>query len=139
MKYLYNLIQRVLLYFIDPVLLRRAQSEMESHTNVINGLSKDVTQWLAATHEWTKTTLEQHMAALSALQALDVTFHEQGHIIILAKVNGKDIVKVIRCPIHMPLGEYRTLTEHLEKRYGLSSRRISIPSGIVASELMEGA
>jgi hypothetical protein len=56
---------------------------------------------------------------IAALQAMDVPFGKDlGKIVIVARVRGQDIVKIIDIPPSMDVREYKELVEELQTRYG---------------------
>jgi len=55
---------------------------------------------------------------LNALQAIDESYHTPGKIIILASVNGQDIVKIIDIQRKITTDEYMNTVAKLEETYG---------------------
>jgi len=55
---------------------------------------------------------------LAALQAIEVGFKERGHIIICARVAGRDRVKIINMQPEVPLKAYESMVRSITKHYG---------------------
>lgn len=67
--------------------------------------------------------LREHVRAqLAAVQAIDVGFREAGKVIVIARVAGRDIVKVIDVKPGWTMTEYRDLVRRVEALYGVSPR-----------------
>jgi hypothetical protein len=66
---------------------------------------------------------------LTALQALDVRFHETGKIVLIARLGaeGQGVVKSIDIPDCANIAEYCRLLAQLEKNYGLGQRGMHAP------------
>lgn len=73
--------------------------------------------------------VEKLRRQLAALQAIDLCFQESGKIIIVARAGKRDIVKVIDIAPRMPMDQYRSLSQEIEARYGISKRHIDGPLG----------
>jgi len=73
---------------------------------------------------------------LAALQAIDLDFRHGGKIIVVAKVNGKDIVKIVEIAPRMNMEQWRFLSREIEDRYGISERRIDGPPGISGNHFL---
>jgi len=67
---------------------------------------------------------------LASLQALDMGFRETGKIIVIARVNNRDIVKIIDCPRNMAQNEYKAMVEMLERMYGAKLAYSDTPLGV---------
>lgn len=68
-------------------------------------------------------------AQLTALQAMDIGFHERGKVIVLASINGKDRVKIIETKMEMSPLEYKQLAETIKRDYGAQPRFVDAPVG----------
>ncbi len=67
---------------------------------------------------------------LQAIQAIDFGFKDSGKIIIAAKVNGHDHVKIIDIPKNMTLQDYKYLSKKLEQEYGAEAKIFDMPVGL---------
>ncbi len=67
---------------------------------------------------------------LTALQAIDVgLYRDAGKVIIIARVGGQDVVKVIDVQPRMEMTKYRDLVRHVEALYGVRPRWVDAGSG----------
>jgi len=69
------------------------------------------------------------LSQLAALQAIDVNFGNNGKVIILAHVDGRDMVKIIETLPRMTHREYTELVKEIEMRYGARLRFQDLPMG----------
>lgn len=68
---------------------------------------------------------------LAAVQAIAPDYHAGGKIVLLFRVAGRDVVKVIDCRPGLSLEEYRDLSRGLESQFGTCSRRVDDDPGLV--------
>lgn len=74
---------------------------------------------------------------LKALQALDVGFRERGKIIIIARICGQDIVRIVDIKPEMPIEHYKELVHYIKDQYGASLRWVDSPFPMMSQELKE--
>lgn len=71
---------------------------------------------------------------MTALLAIDVPVsRDAGKVIIIARVAGRDIVKIVDVSPSMSVQELRDLVETLQSRYGAQLQFIDAPPGSVAT------
>ncbi len=66
---------------------------------------------------------------LKALQAIDVDYKDSGKLIIIAHVQGRDVVKILDIPNGYSLQEWKRLIAETESLYGIPLRRVDAPRG----------
>jgi nitrate reductase NapAB chaperone NapD len=72
---------------------------------------------------------EQIRDQVTALQAIDVEYHEErGKLILVASVGGKDIVKIIQIRRGHSILEWKQMVDEIEQRYGARPRFVDSPT-----------
>ena len=70
---------------------------------------------------------------VQALIGVDVDCHpigETGHVVIMARVGKRDIVRIVDIPKQWTMQQYKEFVDELDHRFGIRHRRIDVPSGI---------
>lgn len=81
---------------------------------------------------------EQIRDHVAALQALDVNFQDAGKIVLIARVHGRDIVKIVDVPKNRTLQEWKEMVRDLECRYAAPPLVIDSPDHVTEEYLWEG-
>ena len=66
---------------------------------------------------------------LAALLALDVGFKDAGKVVLIARVNGRDLVKILDCPPNWSMEEYERVCYEFKVRYGARPSFQDAPRG----------
>lgn len=76
---------------------------------------------------------------LQAIQAIDVDllFKGSGKVIIIARVMGQDIVKIIDVHPDWRMVEYQDLVRQVRERYGVDPKWVDAGPGPVGRDLKE--
>lgn len=62
--------------------------------------------------------LERLEDRIAALQAIDVHFRDTGKIIVICRVDSRDLVRIIDIPAHSTAQHYREMIARIEDLYG---------------------
>lgn len=73
---------------------------------------------------------KEAIGRLSAIQAIDFDPYDLGKIIIMARVNGQDIIRFIDIPREYNMIQYRDVTTAIEKQYGARAKFFDGPRGL---------
>jgi len=73
---------------------------------------------------------------LKGFQALDVNYHDYGHIILCLSVNNQDYCHIINIRRGQTLKEYKEMCAMIESRYGISPHFVDSPQGIGLDEFL---
>ena len=77
-----------------------------------------------------KETWDRTLAQLQALQALDVPYgRDMGKLIIISRIDGRDVVKIIDIAQNFPLREFKDLVTRTEEMYGAKPKFVDEPHG----------
>lgn len=74
------------------------------------------------------------MSQLASIQAIDVGFKEPGHIVVLARVQGRDYCKIFKFQGNMSMRECREMTGVIQDRFGARPAYADVPVGIDPAE-----
>lgn len=95
----------------------------------LDGLARNLTSKAGEAMEQASRALRAAEAAvtevrelrrqMAAAQALDIGFKENGKVVILTRINDRDIVKFIDIKPEMTATEYKDLVERLKHDFGL--------------------
>jgi len=94
----------------------------------ITALNSRVTEALTKANA-AVTEVREMRKQMTALQALDIGFQEQGKVIVLAHIGGKDRVKIIETKREMSPLEYKRLAESIKRDYGAEPKFVDAPMG----------
>lgn len=138
MKWLQQLLRRLVVWAVEDYMdavtkLHLATITTAAHASRDHLAKENGKQWRLINGKF-DALREQ----ISALQAIDVDYHESGQIIVLANVSGRAVVKTVKIPKNMPLPEMKQLVDDIERRYGAPPLHVDTPSPFLEQYLWEG-
>jgi len=113
MGFIQTLAHNILKDVIKPEVDRIAKSVLDRVTKLEASLLAAETNSSAAVSE-----VRSLRKQLTALQAIDANFKGTGKVVLLARVNGQDRVKIIDIKADMAIEDYKALITSLEREYG---------------------
>ena len=99
-------------------------------------IKMDLASWFGDYAEWVKKVVEIRNSQrdvlslpekIAALQAVDIGFRETGKVIIIARVAGRDIVKIIDIQPETTMKEYQEICAEIKERYGARVTFVDAP------------
>lgn len=74
---------------------------------------------------------------LAQLVGVDASFHEVGHLVLLVRCNGRDIVRVIQVPRNWRMQEYIDFCKMMEGRFGVRQFKADLPHGMPVRDFLQ--
>ncbi len=135
MTYLKRLLRRLVLWAIEDDLIAFNDNLTR---NLSNACQSYVSRATTGLHAEARRLAQGVRSEVAALQALDVDFHKRGKVIIVARIGGRDIVKVIDVCPEWKVGDYRKLVLHVEQVFGAQLRWLDAPGGCPSQDYFRG-